>query len=78
VNPPRIIDDGSAMDQLLTSNLTFCVFVFLLCRRTSGAFTNDSSTPTLRINLTVHPIRCTIKEMRVYVSINFNFTFLLF
>jgi hypothetical protein len=30
--------------------------VFLLCRLTSGAFTIDSSTPTLRRNLNEHPI----------------------
>jgi hypothetical protein len=34
-------------DQLFKSNLNFCV----VCRLTSGAFTIDSSTPTLRINL---------------------------
>jgi hypothetical protein len=33
------------------------LFVFLLCRLMSGAFTNDSSTPsTLRRNLNEHPI----------------------
>jgi hypothetical protein len=31
------------------------LFVFSLCRQTSGAFTIDSSTPTLRINLNVFP-----------------------
>jgi hypothetical protein len=30
--------------------------VFLLCRLTSGAFTIDSSTPTLRRNLNEHLI----------------------
>jgi hypothetical protein len=32
----------------------FALFVFLLCRLTSGAFTIDSSTPTLRKNLNEH------------------------
>jgi hypothetical protein len=32
------------------------LFVFLFCRLMSGAFTIDSSTPTLRINLNEHPI----------------------
>jgi hypothetical protein len=37
-------------------NLTplFVLFVFLQCRLTSGAFTIDSSTPTMRINLNEH------------------------
>jgi hypothetical protein len=60
VNVPRITDHGSAdrryMDRLYKSNLTFCVVCVLLCKRTSGAFTMDSSTPTLRINLNEHPI----------------------
>jgi hypothetical protein len=38
----------------LTSLLAF--FVFLLCRLTNGAFTIESSAPTLRINLNEHPI----------------------
>jgi hypothetical protein len=40
------------------SNITslFALFVFLLCRLTSGAFTIDSSTPTLTGNLNEHPI----------------------
>jgi hypothetical protein len=42
VNAPQITDQRSA--------------VFLLCRRTSGAFTIDSSTPTLTINLNERPI----------------------
>jgi hypothetical protein len=50
VNAPQITD------QLFKSNLTFCVVVFQLCRRTSGAFTIDSSTPTLTGNLNEHPI----------------------
>jgi hypothetical protein len=39
-------------------NLTSLValFVFLLCRLTSGEFTIDSSTPTLTRNLNEHPI----------------------
>jgi hypothetical protein len=45
VNAPRITD------QLLKSNLIFVLFVFFLCRLTSGAFTIYFSTPTLRINL---------------------------
>jgi hypothetical protein len=37
-------------------NLTslFALFVFLLCRLASGAFTIDFSTPTLRRNLNEH------------------------
>jgi hypothetical protein len=53
VNAPRITD------QLSKSNLTFwgCLcFWFLLCRLTSGAFTIDSSMPTLRRNLNEHSI----------------------
>jgi hypothetical protein len=42
-NAPRITD------QLFKSNLTFCVF--LICRLTIGAFTVDSSAPTLTGNL---------------------------
>jgi hypothetical protein len=40
-------------------NLTslFALFVFLVCRLTSVAFTINSSTPTLRINLNEHPIQ---------------------
>jgi hypothetical protein len=52
VNVPRITDT----DHLFKSNLIFSLFVFLLCRLTSGAFTIDSSTPILRINLSEHPI----------------------
>jgi hypothetical protein len=39
-------------------NLTslFALFVFLVCRLTSGAFTINSSSPTLRRNLNEHPI----------------------
>jgi hypothetical protein len=55
VNAPRNHVLHTA-DQLFKSNLTFCVVVFLLCRRTSGAFTIDSSTPTLRRNLNEHLI----------------------
>jgi hypothetical protein len=47
VNAPRITDQ---LFQL------FPMFVFLLCRLTSGAFKIDSSTPTLRRNLNEHPI----------------------
>jgi hypothetical protein len=40
-------------------NLTslFALFLFSLCRLTSGAFTIDSSTPTLKRNLNEHPIQ---------------------
>jgi hypothetical protein len=40
-------------------NLTslFALFVFLVCRLTSVAFTINSSTPTLRINLNEHPMQ---------------------
>jgi hypothetical protein len=41
-------------------NLTslFALFVFLLCRLASGAFTIDSSTPTLRIKLNEQHLIC--------------------
>jgi hypothetical protein len=54
VNPPRIRDQ----DHIRCLNLTllFALFVFLVCRLTSGAFTIDFSTPTLRIHLNEHPI----------------------
>jgi hypothetical protein len=55
VNAPQITDHGSAVK----SNLTFALFAFLLYRLTSGVFTIDSSTPTLRINLNEHPIEYT-------------------
>jgi hypothetical protein len=42
VNAPQIMD---------------LLFVFLFCRLTSGAFTIDSSPPTLRRNLNEHPIQ---------------------
>jgi hypothetical protein len=45
VNAPRITDHESAKSNL------FALFVFLLWRLTSSAFTIDSSTLTLRINL---------------------------
>jgi hypothetical protein len=40
-------------------NLTslFALFVILLCKLTSGAFTIDSSNPTLRRNLNENPIQ---------------------
>jgi hypothetical protein len=44
VNGPRITE------------ITNQLFVFLLCRVTSGAFTIDPSTPTLRIHLKEHLI----------------------
>jgi hypothetical protein len=37
--------------QLFKSNLIFALFMFLLSRLPSGAFTIDSSTPPLRRNL---------------------------
>jgi hypothetical protein len=53
-------------DRLFKSNLTFGLFVFLLCRMTSGAFTIDSSTPTLRIILNEHAIfSITVRICRV-------------
>jgi hypothetical protein len=52
VNAPQI----QITDHLFKSNLTFALFVFLLCKLTSGTFTIDSSTPTLRRNLNEHPI----------------------
>jgi hypothetical protein len=53
-----IVNASRTTDQLFKSNLTFCVFVFLLCILTTGAFTIDSSTPTWTGNLDVHPILC--------------------
>jgi hypothetical protein len=50
VNTPHIKDDGSDVTSL------FALFVFLLFRLTCSAFTDDSSTPTLTINLNEHPI----------------------
>jgi hypothetical protein len=52
VNAPRITERISCLN--LISLLA--LFRFLLCRLTSGAFTIDSSTPTLRINLNEHPM----------------------
>jgi hypothetical protein len=49
VNAPRITDHGSA---LLNLTSLFALVVFLM----SGAFTIDSSRPTLRINLNELPI----------------------
>jgi hypothetical protein len=43
---------------LFKSNLTLCV----VCRLTSGAFTIDSSTTTLKRNLTERPILFFMKE----------------
>jgi hypothetical protein len=51
----RTTDDRSRLRCLDLTSL-FALFVFLLCRLTSGAFTIDSSTPTLRINLNEHTI----------------------
>jgi hypothetical protein len=48
VNAPRITDHN------LTS--LSALFVFLVYKLTSGAFTINSSTPTVRINLNEHPI----------------------
>jgi hypothetical protein len=48
VNAPRI--------SRLNLISVFTLFVFLLCRLTSGAFTIDYSTPTLRRNLNEHPV----------------------
>jgi hypothetical protein len=50
-------------------NLTslFALFVFLQYRLTSGAFTIDSSTPTLTGNLNEHPVaKLTIKKTMEY------------
>jgi hypothetical protein len=62
----RIEDHGSAD---LTS--IFALFVFLLCRLTSGAFTIDSSTLTLRINLNEHLIesRCNFRKCYTIIII---------
>jgi hypothetical protein len=49
-------------DQPLNITSLFALFVFLFCRRTSGAFTIDSSTPTLTINLNEHAIDAFIIE----------------
>jgi hypothetical protein len=56
VNSPRI----TTMIKLFKSNLTFClirIFNLLVDNRpTNGAFTIDSSTPTLTGNFNEHPI----------------------
>jgi hypothetical protein len=49
VNAPQL----QITDQLFKTNLTFALFVFLLCRLTSG---DRSSTPTLRRKLKKDPI----------------------
>jgi hypothetical protein len=71
-------------DSIFCLNLTslFALFVFLLCRLTSGAFTNDSSTPTSRRNLNEHPIEGTlggssIIENKINIFINKEFVFVL-
>jgi hypothetical protein len=48
------------------------LFGFLLCRLTSGAFTIDSSTPTLRINLNEHPIYLYPKDLLLFFLIMHN------
>jgi ABC-type thiamin/hydroxymethylpyrimidine transport system permease subunit len=53
VNAPRIADQ---IFGYLNLTSLFALFVFLLCRLTSGAFTIESLTPTLRRNLNEHPI----------------------
>jgi hypothetical protein len=61
-------------DQLFQSNLTFWVFAlfrFLLCRLTTGAFTIDSLTPTLRINLNEQSI-CFLKAKHRDQIVSFN------
>jgi hypothetical protein len=40
----------------LTATSRFALFVFLVCRLTSGVFTINSSTPILKIILNEHPI----------------------
>jgi hypothetical protein len=51
-----IVNASRITDNCLNLTTLFALFVFLLCRLTSGAFTIDSSTPTLTINLNEHPI----------------------
>jgi hypothetical protein len=59
-------------------NSLFALFVFLLCRLTSGAFTVDSSTPTLRINLNKHLILNKIyKSSRDYLEMKLKQVFVL-
>jgi hypothetical protein len=53
VNTPQITDHGSAV---FKCNLTFCVVCVFTLQTNGGAFTIDSSMPTLRINLNEHPI----------------------
>jgi hypothetical protein len=62
VNAPRITDHGSAVTSL------FALFVFLLCRLTSGTFTIDSSTPTLRRNLNEHSILRAGTKKKKYIE----------
>jgi hypothetical protein len=51
------VDCERTTDQLFKFNLTFCVVcIFIVCRLTSGGFTIDFSTPTLRIHLNEPPI----------------------
>jgi hypothetical protein len=54
----KFIPKAGAEESISCLNLTslFASFVFSLCRRASGAFTIDFSTPTLRIYLNEHPI----------------------
>jgi hypothetical protein len=52
------VDESHHGLQISCLNLTslFALFVFLVCRLTSGAFTIDSLTPTLKIHLNEHLI----------------------
>jgi hypothetical protein len=71
VNVQRITDYGSA-DQLFESNLTFSVVCVFTRRLMSGAFTIDSSTPTMKRNLNEYPI-CFINNLYIPNSSSFLF-----
>jgi hypothetical protein len=76
VNAPRITDHGSVFKNLTS---LFVLFVFLLCRLTSGAFTIDSSTSTLRIDLNEHPIYLYLHlKMTLNVRICENYKYIFF
>jgi hypothetical protein len=64
-------------DSIFCLNLTslFALFVFLLCRLTSGAFTIDFSTTTLRINLNEHQIPIIQSFYQFFVIYCFFFIF---
>jgi hypothetical protein len=74
VNCERTTDYGSRISGLKLTSL-IALFVFLLCRVTSGAFTIDSSTPIFRINLNEHPILLNFNEILHIQKISFFFIF---